>query len=108
MHLHFETPRHPPPDPILTLYAKDAAEQYERGGQATLAPYLENIRHHSGTRLFLFNTQLGELSGSNARAEAGDVARKVFETNLPEFADMGPSVLLGRPVQSESGELYAL
>ena len=61
MHLHFE-PRHRPPDAILTSYAKDATEEYERGGQAALAAYLESVQEHSGTRLFLFNEQLQEVS----------------------------------------------
>ena len=108
MHLHFEGPRHRPPDLILNRYAKDAAEEYESGGQAALAAYLEGIHSHSSTRLFLFNRQLQELSGGSTRADARDVARRVFETGLPEFADMGPSPLLGRSVRAESGEQYAL
>jgi signal transduction histidine kinase len=108
MHLRFESPRHRPPDPLLTIYGKDAAEQFERGDQAALAAYLESVQSHSSTRLFLFNSQLQELSGRNTRADARDVARKVFETDLPEFADMGPSPLLGRPVRAGSGNEYVL
>jgi signal transduction histidine kinase len=108
MHLRFEGPGHRPPDPILARYAKDAAEAYERGGQAALAAYLESNLSHSSTRLFLFNSQLQELSGGSTRADARDVARRVFETGLPEFADMGPSPLMGRPVRSESGGEYVL
>jgi two-component system, OmpR family, sensor histidine kinase CpxA len=108
MHLRFEGPGHRPPDPILARYAKDAAEAYERGGQAALAAYLESNLSHSSTRLFLFNSQLQELSGGSTGADARDVARRVFETGLPEFADMGPSPLMGRPVRSESGGEYVL
>ena len=108
MHLHFESPRHRPPDPILEHYAKDAAEEYQRGGQPALATYLERIHSRSSTRLFLFNRQLQELSGGGAPAEASDVARRVFETGLPEFADVGASPLLGRSVRVESGEQYVL
>ena len=108
MHLRFESPRHRPPDPVLKLYAKDAAEEYQRGGQPALAAYLQNIQPHSGTRLSLFNNQLQELSGGNVRPDARDVARIVLETHQPEFADMGPSPLLGRPVQTESGQQYVL
>ena len=108
MHLRFESPRHRPPDPVLTVYAKDAAGEYERGGQAALATYLDSIYSHSSTRLFLFNRQLQELSGRSPRRDASEVAQKVFETGLPEFADMGPSPLLGRSVRAESGEQYVL
>ena len=108
MHLRLESPRHRPPDPILTVYAKDAAGEYERGGQAALAAYLDSIHSHSSTRLFLFNRQLQELSGRSTRADAREAAQRVFETGLPQFADMGPSPLLGRPVRAESGEQYAL
>jgi len=108
MHLRLESPRHRPPDPVFTLDAKDAAEEFERGGQPALASYLQGIQHHSSAQLSLFNRQLQELSGGNVRPDARDVARKVFETHQPEFADTGPSPLLGRPVRAESGEEYVL
>ncbi|HYV00107.1 MAG TPA: ATP-binding protein [Pyrinomonadaceae bacterium] len=108
MHLRFEGPGHRPPDAMLNRYASDAAEEYERGGQAALTAYLGGIHSHSSTRLFLFNRQLQELSGGSTHADARDVARRVFETGLPEFADMGPSPLLGRAVRAESGEQYVL
>jgi two-component system sensor histidine kinase CpxA len=108
MHLRFESPRRRPPDPILTQYAKDAAAQYERGGQAALADYFDHIRRHSNTRLLFFNKELVELSGGNARPEAREVAQQVFQTNLPEFSDRGSAPLLGRPVQSETGAQYVL
>ena len=108
MHLRLESHRHRPPDPVFTLYAKDAAEEFERGGQSALASYLQGIQHHSSAQLSLFNRQLQELSGGNVRPDARDVARKVFETHQPEFADTGPSPLLGRPVRAESGEEYVL
>ena len=107
MHLHFE-PRHRPPDAILTSYAKDAVEEYERGGQAALVAYLKSIQAHSSTRLFLFNSQLQELSGADARPDVHDVARRTLDSHHPEFADRGPSPLLGRQVLAESGEQYVL
>jgi len=32
MHLHFDPSMHRPPDPVLSAYAKDAAEEYVRIG----------------------------------------------------------------------------
>lgn len=108
MHLRFDPSMHRPPDPVLSAYAKDAAEEYERHGQAALAAYLARVQGRSYTRLFLFDDQLRELSGVNQPPDAQDVARRVFQTQLAEFADRGRPPLLGRPVRSDSGERYAI
>ncbi|HSS20600.1 MAG TPA: ATP-binding protein [Pyrinomonadaceae bacterium] len=97
-----------PPDQSLSIYAKGAIEEYERGGQAALTTYTENVEHQSKLRIFLFNKQLQELSGRRIPASAPDVARRVFETELPEFLDRGPSPLLARPARSSSGVEYVL
>ena len=93
---------------MLSAYPKDAAEDYEQQGQAALAAYLARVQGRSYTRLFLFDSQLQELSGVNLPPDARDVARRVFQTQLPEFADRGRPPLLGRPVQSDGGKRYAL
>jgi signal transduction histidine kinase len=108
MHLHFDPSMKRPPDPMLSAYAKDAAEEYEQHGQAALAGYLARVQGRPYTRLFLFDSQLQELSGVNPPPDAHDVARRVFQSQLPEFADRGHQPLLGRPVQSDSGERYVL
>ena len=108
MHLHFDPSMHRPPDPVLSAYAKDAAEEYEQHGQAALAAYLARVQGRSYTRLFLFDSRLQELSGVDLPPDARDVARRVFQSQLSEFADRGRPPLLGRPVQSDSGERYAL
>jgi two-component system sensor histidine kinase CpxA len=108
MHLHFDPSMHRPPDPVLSAFAKDAAEEYEQHGPAALAAYLARVQGRSYTRLFLFDNQLQELSGANLPPDARDVARRVFQSQLPEFADRGRPPLLGRPVQSDSGARYAI
>ena len=69
-----------PLDPILNVYGKDAAEEYERGGQTSLNNYLDSAQRQSNLRLFIFDNQLRELLGRRIPADAPDVARKVFET----------------------------
>jgi len=108
MHLHFDPSMHRPPDPVLSAYAKDAAEEFEQHGQAALAAYLARVQGRSYIRLFLFDSQLQELSGVNLPPDARDVARRVFQSQLPEFTDRGRPPLLGRPVQSDSGKRYVL
>jgi signal transduction histidine kinase len=97
-----------PLDPILSVYGKDAAEEYERGGPIALNAYLENAQRQSNLRLFVFDNQLGELSGRRIAANAPNVARKVFETRLPEYDSRGRAALLGRPVRTDSGQQYVL
>lgn len=97
-----------PLEPILNVYGKDAAEEYERNGQNSLNKYLENAESQSNLRLFIFDYQLRELSGRRIPADAPDVARKVFESHLPEFTNRSGPPLLARPVQTNSGTQYVL
>jgi signal transduction histidine kinase len=97
-----------PLDPILNIYGKDAAEEYERGGQTSLNAYLEGAQRQSNLRVFIFDNQLRELSGRRIPADAPDVARRVFETHLPEFVNRGGPPLLARPVRTDSGTQYVL
>jgi signal transduction histidine kinase len=97
-----------PLDPILNIYGKDAAEEYERGGQGSLKAYLDRAENQSNLRIFIFDNQLHELSGRRVPADAPEVAGKVLETRLPEFANRNGSPLLGRPVHTNSGTEYVL
>lgn len=106
-HMDHGEPRRPL-DPVLSAYAKDAAEEYERGNQPALLAYAEKIEHQSHARVFLFNRQLEELSGRRIPADAPDVAQRVFQSQLPEFFDRNGAPLLGRPTISNSGQEYVL
>jgi signal transduction histidine kinase len=97
-----------PLEPILNIYGKDAAEEYERGGQTSLNNYLDSAQRQSNLRVFIFDNQLRELSARRIPADAPDVARKVFETHLPEFVNRGGPPLLARPVRTDSGAQYVL
>jgi len=97
-----------PLDPILNIYGKDAAEEYERGGQGSLKAYLDRAENQSNLRIFIFDNQLHELSGRRIPAEAPDVGRRVLETGLPDFVNRAGPPLLGRPVRTNSGTPYVL
>ena len=97
-----------PLDPILNVYGKDAAEEYERGGQGSLNAYLDRAENQSDLRIFIFDNQLHELSGRRIPAEAPDVGRRVLQTGLPDFVNRNGSPLLGRPVHTDSGGEYVL
>lgn len=104
-----EPPMRRPLDPILDVYAKDASAAYERGGQAALLAYLDRVQNESHFRLFLFDSKFRELTGRRIPATAPDVARKVFETKLPQSAaEHGSAPLLARPVLSDGGSQYVL
>jgi two-component system, OmpR family, sensor histidine kinase CpxA len=101
-----EPPVRRPLDLALNVYAQSAAEIYERDGQGPLVAYLDRIDRELNLRTFLFNRQLQELSGRRIPASAPDVAKKSFETRLPEFSSAGGSPLLARPVLTPSGGQY--
>lgn len=101
-------PMRRPLDPLLSLYGRDAADEYERGGKDALAIYIDVIQRESNIHAFLFNSRLQELTGHRIHEGAPGVARRVFETRLPESANDGPDRLLARPVISASGERYVL
>jgi two-component system sensor histidine kinase CpxA len=97
-----------PLDAAVDVYAKAAAEQYERGGQAALTNYLDGVQHQTGVRSFLFNSQVQELSGRRMPAEAPDIARRVFETQSSQLVERGRAPLLGRIALGPSGDQYVL
>ena len=96
---------HRPLDLALNAYANNAAETYERSGQTALVAELDRIQRESNFRALLFNGQLVELSGRTVPAGASKVARRVFETRLPEVAD-GPPFVQARLVTTASGGQY--
>ena len=103
-----EPPMHRSIDSIVSGYAKEAADAYERGGQAALIAYLDRVEHESNIRAFLFNDQLQELSGRRIPDRAPALAKGVLETrtsNLP-WEHEGP--LLARPAVSAGGGQYVL
>ncbi len=95
-------------DSMLSGYAQDAAEQYERGGQPALMAYLDTMQRESNVRAFLFNSQLQELSGRRIPAGAPDLAQRVFATRVPESASRGEGFLVARPARTARGEQYVL
>jgi two-component system, OmpR family, sensor histidine kinase CpxA len=97
-----------PLDPLLSLYAKDAAEEFERGSQPALLAYVDNVERESHFRVFLFDKQLQELTGRRIPSGAPEVARRVFASKLPEFSEESHSPLLGRPAHTNSGQDYVL
>ena len=97
-----------PLDQILNDYAREAVREYERGGQAGLAAYLDRVESESNVRAFLFNNQLQELSGRSGPPGAPALARKVLATKRPEILEGELPPLLARPAQAESGEEFVL
>jgi two-component system sensor histidine kinase CpxA len=103
-----EPPMRRPLDTVVSEYAKGAAEEYERGGHTALVAYLDRIQRESHIRAFLFNSQLQELSGRRLPAGAPALAKRVFETRLPEAGSDGPPPLLARPALTPGGDQYVL
>jgi two-component system sensor histidine kinase CpxA len=103
----FQRPERVPIDPVVSAYAKTAADIYEQHGQSGLVGYLDRIQHESHVRGFLFNRQLQELSGRRMPSDAPNVARRAFENSIPDDGT-GPGPLLARRANSARGGEYAL
>jgi two-component system sensor histidine kinase CpxA len=95
-------------DSLLSGYAKEAADAFERGGPAALLAYLERVERESNIRAFLFNAQLQELSGRRFPDRAPRLAAKVFEIRLPEIASEHEGPLLARSAITRAGGQYVL
>lgn len=95
-------------DSIVDASGREAVEQYERGGQPVLANYLDGVERRTNVRLFLFNSQIQELSGRRMPADAPEIARRVFESQSSQLIERGRVPLRGRLVPSASGNQYAL
>lgn len=98
-----EPPVRRPFDQILDGHAREAAQEYERGGQTALVTYLERIDRESHIRAFLFDSQLQELSGRRLPAEATELARKALETSRPEVVENRMPPLFARPTLTDGG-----
>ena len=99
------SPIHRPLDLALNAYGLSSAESYERGGQGALVAELDRIQRESSLHAVLFNNQIQELSGRRTSSAAAAVARKVFESRLPEAAD-GRPFLQARLVRTNSDSQY--
>jgi signal transduction histidine kinase len=103
-----EPPMRQPLDQILDTHGREAANEYERGGQAALASYLDRFESEERIRAFLFDDEMQELSKRRAASHAAEAARKVLEDQRPAVLDDRMPPLFARPVRSQSGIDYIL
>ncbi|HEV7797182.1 MAG TPA: ATP-binding protein [Pyrinomonadaceae bacterium] len=103
-----DPPMHRSIDSLLSGYATEAADAYERGEQAALTTYLDSVQRESNIRAFLFNPQLQELSGRRIPERAPALARKMFATRFPEVASEHEGPLLARSIVTRAGNQYVL
>ncbi len=103
-----EPPIRQPLDQLLDNYAQEAAREFESGGQAALAAYLERVERVSRIRAFLFNEQLQELTGRRLPADAPDVAHRAFQSHHSHVAEHRMPPLIARVARTESGAEYVL
>jgi two-component system, OmpR family, sensor histidine kinase CpxA len=101
-------PMRRPLEPVLAVQGQTAAELYERDGQSGLLAQLDRIQRDSNVRVFLFNEQLQELSGRRVPDGAQDLARGVFQSNVPQFFPGGSAPLHAQPVHTLRGGEYVL
>ncbi len=103
-----EPPCTQPFDQLLDTYAQEAAREFEAGGQAALATYLERVERESRIRAFLFNDQLQELTGRRHPADAPEVAHRAFQSHHSHVAEHRMPPLFARVARTESGAEYVL
>ncbi|HET6669020.1 MAG TPA: ATP-binding protein [Pyrinomonadaceae bacterium] len=105
-----EPPRQPQreaADPALVESSRMAVDTYERDGKAALISYMDQMERRAKMRVFLFGSDLTELSGRRTPFGAREIAQRVLKTNSPEFAPTEFSPLVARPVEGANETRYA-
>lgn len=105
-----EPPRQPQreaADPALVESSRTAVDTYEREGKAALINYMDQRERSASMRVFLFDSELNELSGRRTPFGAREIAQRVLQTNSPEFAPTEFSPLVARPVEGADEARYA-
>lgn len=99
----------PPPfiEAVLSGYARNAAEAFEREGVAGLKAYLNYLKDETGTRSQLFDANGAELTGDDADPRVREVAAQVAQTGSPFFKHIGGGMLEVRAVPARGGGRYA-
>lgn len=104
---HLPTRRHL--GPILNDAGRISAGAYERGGQPELVEYLAKVRREFNLRIWLFNSQIEELTNQRMPSQAPGLARRVFENqHLDEVTSEDQLPLTARLVTAQSGKQYVL
>jgi two-component system sensor histidine kinase CpxA len=104
-----EPPMRRNPEPMLEAYGKEAAAEFERGGQPALGAYLDRVEQPSEIRAFLFSSQLQELSGRRLPAGAPDLAQRTLQAQRPQVApEEHAPPLLARPIATANGSRYVI
>jgi len=94
--------------PVLNEVGRISANTFEQRGQPALREYLERVHRESNLRVFLFNSELEELTGQRIPSQATGLARKIFENDLQEISSEESVPLHARSVTSQSGRRYVL
>ncbi|MDQ1706850.1 MAG: two-component system, OmpR family, sensor histidine kinase CpxA [Pyrinomonadaceae bacterium] len=96
-------------DAMLDTFGRDAAREFETGGQPALVAYLDRVQRESEIRVFLFNSQLQELSGRRIPANAPGLVQQTLQAQRPQVepAEHG-APLISRPVSTANGGQYVL
>ncbi len=99
-------PNRRPLEAMLAGRAQTAAEIFERDGRDGLVAQLDRTEQETGVRVFLFNTELEELSGRRIPSGAPEAVRRVLQSRRPELLQTDHSPIHAEPVTSLGGTEY--
>jgi two-component system sensor histidine kinase CpxA len=92
---------------VMTAYALNAVESYERGGASSLDSFLKHIESEAQVRAHLFDANGKELAGEDATPDERELAARVARDGGTASRMLDGSMLEARTEQGRDGNSYA-
>ncbi|MFL6208227.1 MAG: ATP-binding protein [Pyrinomonadaceae bacterium] len=95
-------------DRIMDVYARQAADTYERTGRAGLAQLFGAANNRADITFFFFDEQGTEVMGRSVPPEVQAAARRAITTRQIVRAPPGEGMFGAHPVVTDGGHLYVV
>jgi two-component system sensor histidine kinase CpxA len=95
-------------DRIMDVYARQAADTYERAGRAGLAQLFGEANNRADITFFFFDEQGAEVTGRNVPPDVQEAARRAAATRQIVRAPPGERMFGAHPIVTDSGHHYVV
>jgi two-component system sensor histidine kinase CpxA len=95
-------------DRIMDVYAREAANTYERAGRAGLEQLFGEAKNRADITFFFFDEQGAEVTGRSVPPDVQEAARRAAATRQIVRAPPGERMFGAHPVTTDSGHHYVV